>query len=487
MADASHFAFPHLALVDLAIILFYLVANSVIGFVSIRRHKDKRSDAEEFILAGRSLTLPAFVATLVSTWYGGIIGVGEYAYDKGIVMWVVFGIPYYFAALFYAFVLAKKVNDDREHSTISDRLRTVYGNKAGYIGAIVVFFMTSPAPYIMTLGTLYEWFFGITPMVGVGIAIVSSILYLFTGGFRASVQADMLQFVLMFLGFAVILPYAYSTFGGWGYITSHVPAGHLQPFGTNSLWYILVWYIIAMSTLVDPNVNTRVFAARNVSVAKWGVVISVVFWLFFDLMTNLAGLYARAAFATLPASKFAYPALAERVLPIGMKGVFYTGMLATVLSTVDSFLFTSATIVGRDILWRWRGGGDESTVKRYTRFGLFITAAISLIIIACSDRIYVIWYAFGSILVPALLFPLTLSYFPKLRPTPRAARISMMVGGLSSLTAYVVGVFRSPTLEPNYLLGMEPLYVGLILSLGVLVVSRFLPRAVATSEQDISA
>ena len=35
------------------------------------------SGVVDYLLAGRRVTLPAFVATLVTTWYGGILGIGE--------------------------------------------------------------------------------------------------------------------------------------------------------------------------------------------------------------------------------------------------------------------------------------------------------------------------------------------------------------------------------------------------------------------------
>ena len=43
------------------------------------------SSAVDYLVAGRRVTLPAFVATLVATWYGGILGVGEYSYRYGVV------------------------------------------------------------------------------------------------------------------------------------------------------------------------------------------------------------------------------------------------------------------------------------------------------------------------------------------------------------------------------------------------------------------
>ncbi len=453
---------PQLAPVDIAIVVFYLVANAVAGFVIIRKRK-ARTEVEEYMLAGRTLTLPAFVASLVSTWYGGILGVGEYSYDNGLVMWVVFGVPYYVAGILFALFLAHKVNNDRGHVSIPDKMRATYGSRVGYLAAVVSSFMTTPAAYVMMLATLYEWFFGITYALGILIAVLSSILYLFYGGFRASIRTDLLQFVIMFVGFATIIPFAVDTYGGVDYLTSNLPSTHLEPFGSYSIWYILVWYIGALTTLADPNIHQRVFAARNVSVARKGILISVGFWILFDLMTNMAGLYARAAFPTLADSRTAYPALAEAILPLGIKGVFYTGMLATVLSTVDSFFFTSASILGRDILWRvFNKDGDENRINGWIRVGLVLTAFISVVIILLSEKVYLVWYALSSILVPAILLPLVLAYMPSWRRSAKQTELAILFGGGSALCAYIFGVNMGSATAPEYIFGVEPVYVGLI-------------------------
>lgn len=455
--------FPSLHPIDLALIVLYLVANATIGLVSFRKRKGVTSEAEEYLLAGRTLTLPAFIATLVSTWYGGIIAVGQYSYDNGIVMWVVFGIPYYVAALLFALLLAHRVNSDRTDSSIADRLRSSYGPTAGYIGAVAAFFMTTPASYILMLATLYEWYFGLSFGWGVGVAIVTSIVYLFYGGFRASLRADMLQFVMMFVGFAVILPFAYEAIGGFGDVVAKIPETHTKPFGDYSLGYVLVWYIAALTTLVDPNIHARVFAAKSPRVAKRGMIYSIGFWLLFDFMTNMAGLYARAATPGLTDSRFAYTSLAEAVLPIGAKGLFYVGMLATVLSTVDSFFFTSASIFGRDILWRLKGTGEEE-VKKYIRLGLFITAVAALPIVLTTERIYDVWYSMGSVLVPVLILPLTISYLKRDLVTSRAVVTAMLASGLTSLAQYTYGQFNTLNGKPEFVLGIEPMYIGLIVS-----------------------
>ncbi len=99
----------------------------------------------DYLLAGRRLTLPAFVATLVTTWYGGILGIGEYAWRYGISTWLVFGIPYYLAAVLFAFWLAPRLRRSQA-ITIPDLLTQAYGRKAALTGAAAVFASTFPSP-----------------------------------------------------------------------------------------------------------------------------------------------------------------------------------------------------------------------------------------------------------------------------------------------------------------------------------------------------
>ncbi|NQU04595.1 MAG: hypothetical protein HQ568_00770, partial [Calditrichaeota bacterium] len=88
-----------LALIDWVIIAAYLVFLLII---TIRVSRGGTHGVEDYIVGSRRLTLPAFVATTVSTWYGGILGVGEYSFKHGMSNWLVFGVPYYLAALLFA-------------------------------------------------------------------------------------------------------------------------------------------------------------------------------------------------------------------------------------------------------------------------------------------------------------------------------------------------------------------------------------------------
>ena len=80
------------------------------------------------------------------------------------------------------------------------------------------------------------------------IGTIATIAYLFYGGFRSDVNTDVFEFVLMFIGFGIILPFAYSKFGGIDFITHNVPALHLTWNGGNSIQFVIVWFLIALWT-----------------------------------------------------------------------------------------------------------------------------------------------------------------------------------------------------------------------------------------------
>ncbi|HZE19670.1 MAG TPA: sodium:solute symporter family protein, partial [Candidatus Angelobacter sp.] len=240
-----------------------------------------RRGPAEYLLMGRTLALPSFVATLVSTWYGGVLGVGEYSYRYGISNWIVFGVPYYLGAALFALFFAKKARRS-ELYTVPDQLDRAYGKPAALMGAVVIQVLSSPAPYVLMLGILIQMIFGWNLLPAILVGTFFSTAYSFRGGMRSVVNADNVQFVLMYLGFLIALPLLAVRFGGAAFLLSHVPATHFVWHGGNAPQYIFVWYFIALQTLVEPAFYQRAFAAKDEKTAQRGVLIAIGFWMLFD-------------------------------------------------------------------------------------------------------------------------------------------------------------------------------------------------------------
>jgi solute:Na+ symporter, SSS family len=448
----------NLSVYDYILIFLYFLGVLYIGF------KTKKSDSNnfEFLVAGRRLTLPIFVATLVSTFYGGILGIGEFTYRFGISSWIMNAFPYYFFITIFALFLAKKVRK-AELYTIPDKLEITYGKKVSVFGSILVFFLVTPAPYILMLGILTQLIFGWSLNISMLFCLIISIAFLFKGGLTADVRVNVFEFIIMFAGFGVILPFCFLKLGGFDYLSSNLPATHTNLTGGNTIGYIMVWFFIGTWALVDPGFHQRCYAAKNESVAKKGVLVSLIFWFIFDFMTTLTGLYAYVHIKNLDNPAMSYPLLANEILPPLAKGFFFLGMVATIMSTLHSLLFISAATLGKDIICRIRNIKDEK--NKLTQLGILITSIFSILIAILIPSVVQIWYTIGSLTIPSLLIGLISSYSKKLIIDKSFIFWAMIVSFLFSFTSFIFGNISILGNKPEYFFGIEPLYPGLFAGL----------------------
>jgi SSS family solute:Na+ symporter len=435
-------------------------------YVGARLFGVVRRGPVEYLVMGRTLALPSFVASLVSTWYGGVLGVGEYSYRYGISNWIVFGVPYYIGAALFAIFFARRARRSQLLS-VPDQLDSTYGRPAALMGAGIIQVLSSPAPYVLMLGILIQMIFGWQLLPAVLIGTFFSTVYSFRGGMRSVVNADNVQFVLMYLGFLIALPLVFTRYGGLAFLHDRLPPTHFVWHGGNSPQYIFVWYFIALQTLVEPAFYQRCFAAKDEKTAQIGVVISIGFWMLFDFLTTFTGMYARALMPTLQNATASYPALAIGFLPPVVQGIFYLGLLATVMSTVDGYTFIGGVNFGRDLVWRMRREPDESRVNLYSQIGFLVTAVLAVILALFFRSAVDLWHDVGSVGVPALLVALGSSYHTKLQMRPRAAAWCIAVSG-----AVALGWLLSRSPAGKYPLSIEPIYMGLAVSVAIWVGDR---------------
>ena len=447
---------------DLSVLIIYV--GLLIGF-GFYRTKQSGKDPEEFLLAGRKLSLPGFVVTLVATWYGGILGIGENTYSYGIQTWFIFGLPYYIFAILFAFLIAGRINETKFIS-IPDQFHGRFGKTAGVVSALYILFLASPAPYILSIGILLQFTTGLSFGLSLLMSTGLSLSYIWIGGFKAVVRTDGLQFGFMFVGFLLLLIFSMKSSGPISKLV--LPVSHLNITGGASIQYIVVWFFIALWTFVDPGFYQRCAAAKSPQTAKKGILISIGFWFIFDMLTLSTGLYAKALL-TAGDPLFAYPRLGAVVLPPLAYGIFITGLLATIMSTIDSLGLISAITFGRDILWRIQSPtstdklkwNNESTI--FVRKGLIITAFIALILAFSIPSVVKLWYGLGSILVPGLVLPFLLSFKNN---RPKENILLMMVSPV------LVSIFWTllGKLLNGYPFGLEPFYPGILTSVLVYVI-----------------
>jgi SSS family solute:Na+ symporter len=394
----------HITVLDW-IVFFAVLALTFASVIYGQKLKGGLSDEEksstiELLLMGRRLTLPLFVATLVATWYGGIFGVTALTYEKGIYNFLTQGLFWYLSYFIFAFFLVKKI---RRHEvlTLPELAGRLFGPRAEGITALMNFLNLLPIAYTISLGLFFKALFGGSLLINtsVGVALVTA--WSLWGGFRAVVFSDVVQFFFMIFSVFIVVVFAWAQMGSPLWLMKELPPSHLDWSGGEALSATLVWGFIALSTLVDPNFYQRCLAAKDEKVARRGIYISIIVWIFFDCCTTLGALYARVA---LPAAdpQSAYIIFCMQLLPAGLKGVLLAGVLAIILSTLDAYLFNAATCVSYDLL------NLKGRFKHWQHHVALVFVGL-LSIVAGSffeGNVVEVWKTLGSFSAACLLCPL---------------------------------------------------------------------------------
>ena len=230
--------------------------------------------------------------------------------------------------------------------------------------------------------------------------------------------------------------------------------------------WAIVWFFIALVTLVDPGFHQRCYAARTPRVAVVGILLAVVCWVCCDALTTTTGRFARALAPNLTDPVMAFPVLGNRILPPGLKGLFFVGMLAPIMASTVSYTFVGAMTVGRDFIWRLqegKHGGEIALIPAFTRLGLVATALVAILIALAIPSVVQQWYALGSVFVPGVLIPLLGAYAShRWKAPPNAAFASMLLGASVAFGWLLWGWHHGGYDDPRYPFGWQPMYPGLL-------------------------
>jgi SSS family solute:Na+ symporter len=437
--------------IDFALIGAYFGIVVFLGWLKGGQQKD-----EDYLLMGRRLTMPGFLLSLVSTWYGGILWASEYSYTYGISNWIVFGVPYYIFAGVFALLLAKKARQKYVIS-IPHLIGENYGTAGRVLSAVLVLVLATPAPYVLTIGVLLNFLFGIPLVPGIIAGALFSYLYVYRDGLAVIIRTDLFQCGLMYGGYILLFVYAWLEWGSpvelWETVGKLSPP-HLSATGGEPVSYILVWFFMASWTLVSPMFHQRVYALKNDRNARRGIFMAILLWCIFDFLTTVAGLYAFAHLSGLSDPRVAHLALGEAVLPVGIYGLFLTGIFSVVMSTLDSDMFISGVTLGPDMLGRipFFKKLREPVI---TRIGMAIVTVVSVVFAVFVPSVVDMYYTIGTLAVPGLLLPVLsgAGVFPRI-PSGWVA-LHLVAVPLVSAVWYLLEY-----LQPGTLPGIEPFYPG---------------------------
>jgi SSS family solute:Na+ symporter len=417
---------PLLTLSGLDWVVVGVFVAAILGLGFSARLRD--SSVLQFLAAGRSLTLPVFVATLVSTWYGGVLGIGESVSYFGLGTWLLLGFPFYVFALIYALVLAPRVRG-AEQISIPERLASRWGPKVGLMAAVLIFLLAVPAAHVLMLGTLVQALTGWSLPLSVVLATVVGTLFLYRGGLLADVRVGLLAFVMMYVGFGIIALWCLFHHPPTATFATIENKALLQFSGGSGPLVVLSFFILGAWTLVDPGFHQRVASAESPETGRRGVLVSIGFWFLFDLLTVTTGMYALALLKPLPAQPLnIFPALGQQVLPGGLKAIFVCGMIGTIVSAMVGYTLVSGATLGREGIARLRPNASDEQVKLWTRGGFVVACLVAVALALSIESVVSLWYNWSGAVVGAMLIPVAFAYSPRERFNGRSEVVLASMG-----------------------------------------------------------
>lgn len=400
-------------------IIFYSILATSIAFIIIgqalfRIKRKKVGQSLDYILMGRTLTLPLFVITLVSSWYGGVFGVTQISYNHGIYNFITQGFFWYLAYVFFAVFMAQRINQSKS-LTMSDKIKEIYGKRSAKLAACLILLKGLPVPYAISIGLLLKNIFGISLEMGIISGCIFVVFYCSLGGLRAVVLSEVVHFMAMFAAVIAVVFISIQHFGGLEFLHNNLSHSYFTLTSTRGYSDLLLWLFIAFSaTTVCPVFYQRCLAASSPKIARNGVLVSTIFWFIFDCCTTLGGMYAKASMPDLDPVD-AYLVYAMYILPTGFKGLFLAGIVATILSTLDAFTFVTGTTVSYDLIPRkW------STLP-WVRFLSLIMIGILTVAVAISfdGEMEKVWMTIEGYSGALLAIPIIWSHFVKAKASDR--------------------------------------------------------------------
>lgn len=431
----------HMSWIDFVVIFAYLAFMLFIAWYVSK----KMASFDDFFIAGRTMTTPVLICTLVSTYYGidVLFGTSELAYNEGIVAWFGYSRPAYVFFIIAAFFLADRLRQ-HGHRSLPDILQWHYGKEAGVFAAVASFVYSLPSLGLFGMGKLAQVVFGVDPWIGAALFGGVALIYTLWGGLWADALTDTVQFVLMCVTLAIAIPIVMSHVGGFDYVAQNLPPTFFKPMGGVPVWLVVVYAATGLTILVEPAFYQRVFAARSSREVRNALLIGILMWGAYDWCVTAGGMLARAAVhnGVLPQGTHPNEALLRIVvfaLPAGLTGIFIAGVLAAEMSTIDSYCLVAGGNIVYDIYRPvFKPDASDASLSRLTKWGILGSWALGFVLAFYFERLMALWVFMSTILSSTVFVPIMAGLFWKGRKTKLAGLLGCGVGFVSVVLYYVL-------------------------------------------------
>lgn len=341
-------------IVPLIIVIIYMIGMLLVGFIT---SKVAIKNSTDYMLAGRRMGLFMVASSLSANNIGGGSTTGVAA--KAFSGWGLSAAWYVLAAAVAMIPLAYFAPKIRKTMavTIPEVVTRRFGNTAGTLTAIlnVLSLFCLTASQILASGSVVSALTGLPLNVCVLIAGIVVILYTTMGGMLADAITDVVQFLIIFFGLLIALPFIINGAGGWDAISAALPAAEFNVTKVGIVTILGLIFNYFCTFLSGPEMVSRFSAAEDAKTAQKASILSAVMMALLAFIPTLIGLVALAENPGLDGGKgtTALMYATTNYAPTWITGAVAAAIVAATMSSADSNLLCASTIVIKDIYQRY--------------------------------------------------------------------------------------------------------------------------------------
>ncbi len=360
----------------------YIIVLFLISWIAKRR---AAGSTENYILAGRQLTTPLIMVSIVGLAVGGAstIGVAEQAYTRGLSAgW--YTAAWGIGAIVMGLTVAKKYRELRI-TTIPEMLERYYDKKgmiAGIVSQILVQLVVMSLQYVAggtILAALMPDIF--TVQSGMLMSAVVFIGVTMMGGMWSASVSNLFNVSLKYIGISLAAYMAVKMAGGMEQIQVNMPSVHALDWvdGVGSV-NIITWIVVLITVNLSLQSIIQIsLGAKTVQDARKGFIIGGLIMLPIGFVSALMGVIASEMYPNISAA-LALPKMIMTLNP-WLAGITLAALWAADVSTACNLLLSSATLYSHDIHKRFvQPGMSERSYMLVTRVSVLLLGLLTLVL-----------------------------------------------------------------------------------------------------------
>ena len=421
----------------LAGVLVYILLQLALGFWVSRRVKTE----DDYLVAGRRLGFPIVMFTVFATWFGAetCIGSAGEAYRAGLSATTAdpfgYGGCLLLMGLVYAVPLWK-----RKLMTLGDLFRWRYGPGVERLAVLllvptsVMWAAAQIRAFGHVLGAASD--FGLQFTVTFAAAVV--IVYTVAGGLLADAITDFVQGIVLIVGL-VLLAGVMLASGDAGALRE-LPVEQIALRAPDATWLstLEAWAIPILGSVVAQELVQRVIAARSPRIARRATVSAALLYVAIGVIPLLVGLAAIRLAPGIAEPEQVLILRAQHYLPGILYVIFAGALVSAILSTVDSALLVSGSLVAHNLVLPVLPRATERTRLTVNRAAVAGFGLLAYGLALSAPSVYHLVEqasAFGGV---SVFVAMTFGLFSRVGG-PRAAVSSVVAGvGVYTLGTYAI-------------------------------------------------